>query len=320
MSRTGSILLFLAMGSMAAGAETTELAPGVTLLPGHFVPGTQPDGNTIIFSAPDGLIVMDTGRHAKHTQAIIDFATESGRQVKAIINSHWHLDHIGGNPKLRTQFPGVRVYASNALEGALTGFLANYKSQLEGMLEDPATDAGTRKTLSAEIAIIESGPTLAPDEVITGTGNKTIAGKTLLIGLEAHAATAGDVWVFDKDSGILASGDLVTLPGPFLDTACPAGWKTALEHLAKQDFQQLIPGHGPPMTRDQFEQYRGAFGNLVACAATDKASEDCIDGWLKDVGALVPEPDQEFTRSLVDYYVTNVLRGDPGKLAKLCDG
>src|SRR6186997_570405 len=114
MSRTGSILLFLAMSSAAVGAETSELAPGITLLPGHFVPGTQPDGNTIIFCAPDGLIVMDTGRHAEHTQAIIDFAKGSGLPVKAIINSHWHLDHIGGNPKLRAQFPGVRVYASNA--------------------------------------------------------------------------------------------------------------------------------------------------------------------------------------------------------------
>ena len=53
----------------------TELAPGVDLLPGRFVKGTQPDGNTVILRGRTGLVVVDTGRHPEHTQGVIDFGT-----------------------------------------------------------------------------------------------------------------------------------------------------------------------------------------------------------------------------------------------------
>ena len=65
------IRLILAL-SMAA-----HLAPGVDLVPGKFVPNTQPDGNSVIFRAPRGLIVVDTGRHPDHTNAVLDFAQQS---------------------------------------------------------------------------------------------------------------------------------------------------------------------------------------------------------------------------------------------------
>jgi len=34
----------------------------------------------------------------------------------------------------------------------------------------------------------------------------------------------------------LIAGDLVTLPVPFLDTACPNGWRKALDTLDDQRF------------------------------------------------------------------------------------
>ncbi len=55
-------------------ALALEIVPGVHLIRGKFTPGAQPDGNTIVFTAPDGLVVVDTGRHAEHTQQIVDFA------------------------------------------------------------------------------------------------------------------------------------------------------------------------------------------------------------------------------------------------------
>ena len=38
---------------------------------------------------------------------LVDFAREQNRPIAAIINSHWHLDHVGGNPRLRAEFPGI---------------------------------------------------------------------------------------------------------------------------------------------------------------------------------------------------------------------
>jgi glyoxylase-like metal-dependent hydrolase (beta-lactamase superfamily II) len=125
-------LLLCAAASRAA--ILTDVVPGVHLLRGIFTPGAQPDGNTVILDAPDGLVVVDTGRHAAHAQAIVDFAKSAGRPIVAVVNTHWHLDHIGGNAAVRAAHPAVRVYASGALEAALGGFPANYRKQLEGML------------------------------------------------------------------------------------------------------------------------------------------------------------------------------------------
>jgi hypothetical protein len=67
-------------------------APSVWVLPCGIRPDRQRDGNTVIFSAPKGLIVMDTGRHAWHREATLAFARAEKRPIVAIVNSHWYLE------------------------------------------------------------------------------------------------------------------------------------------------------------------------------------------------------------------------------------
>jgi glyoxylase-like metal-dependent hydrolase (beta-lactamase superfamily II) len=105
------------------------LPAGITLVPGAFASGTQPDGNSVVLDAPEGLIVVDTGRHPEHAAAILDVARRAGKPIVAVVNSHWHLDHVGGNPALRRAYPRLRVYASGALDDARHGFLADYAKQ-----------------------------------------------------------------------------------------------------------------------------------------------------------------------------------------------
>jgi glyoxylase-like metal-dependent hydrolase (beta-lactamase superfamily II) len=293
------LLLIVALALPAFAAS--EIVPGIHLIRGRFVPGTQPDGNTVIFDAPEGLIVVDSGRHAAHTQAIVDFAKAAKKPVKAIVNTHWHLDHVGGNVILRREFPEARVYASGAIAEARKGFLANYRKQLEEMLAKNPENAAFR----SEVALIDAGDKLAPDEIITASGTKTLAGRTLTIELEKDAVTAGDLWIFDPSTGVVVAGDLVTLPAPFLDTANPKKWEAALEKLSKTDFELLIPGHGAPLTKRQFAAYRRAFSNLLACRET------CEDRWIADVGPLMPGEDLKFTRMLMEYYVALLTTARP---------
>jgi glyoxylase-like metal-dependent hydrolase (beta-lactamase superfamily II) len=145
-----------------------------------------------------------------------------------------------------------------------------------------------------------------------------LAGHDFQVHLQAHAVTAGDVWLFDPKTKVLAAGDLVTLPVPFLDTACPAHWQDALGTLAKQDFKVLVPGHGAPMSRAQFETYRQAYGNLLTCASSDKAKSVCIDGWLANAKPLLAADDAKAATPMLDYYLDNSLCADPAKTKKLC--
>ncbi len=312
MRRLILLVSFLACSAFA----NTEIAPNVVFIQGSFVPGTQPDGNSIVFKASKGLIVVDTGRHPEHTQAILDFAKDAHQPIAAVINTHWHLDHVGGNPVVRREFPAVRIYATSAIDAALKGFLADYRAQLADMLTK-TTKPEEQKTWQAEMAIIDSGRALAPDEVVSKSGRKTIAGRKLELHVE-HGATAGDLWLFDPATRVVVAGDLVTLPVPFLDTACPSRWKDALDHLSQSDFSVLVPGHGAPMKRQEFETYRKAFSNLLECAASSRTREECVAGWMTDAASFLTDAKPGWVKSMVAYYVDTQLRGDPAMLAKRC--
>src|SRR5262249_52431524 len=149
------IVLALLLLASTAGAAT-EVAPGVTLVPGGLVPGSQPDGNSVVLDGPKGLVVVDTGRHPEHTQAILDAARAAKKPIVAVVNTHWHLDHVGGNPMVRHEFPEVRVYASDAIVAARKGFLADYGKQLEELVA-AEPDAEKQKQFKAELAILAAG-------------------------------------------------------------------------------------------------------------------------------------------------------------------
>ncbi|HXV77862.1 MAG TPA: MBL fold metallo-hydrolase [Candidatus Polarisedimenticolaceae bacterium] len=317
MSRRRSTLVVAVLLLGASRLPAVELAEGVELLAGSFVAGRQPDGNTVVLTGSDGLIVVDTGRHDEHTRRIVEFARAAGQPVRFVVNTHWHLDHVGGNPSLRREFPRARVVSSDAIRGAMRGFLADYRRQLEQLVSEAETDEAARPYRS-ELAILDAGEALAPDDVVTGSGPRELAGRKLEIHLERYAVTAGDLWIHDPASRIVIAGDLVTLPAPFLDTACPDGWSASLARIADVDFTLLVPGHGPPLDRAGLARYRSAFDGLLACAASEESRQRCVDGWIDGGGELIAASDRELARAVVGYYVEQVLRGDPAQTAARC--
>jgi len=317
MRRLALALAVVVLPPGSAAASEVELAPGVRLLAGAFVAGTQPDGNTVVFSAPAGLVVFDAGRHVEQTRKILALSREIGAPIAALVNSHWHLDHSGGDVLLRREVPGLKVWASDAVVAARAGFLADYRAQLASLLEAPG-DEERRAVFRAEMALIDAGQALVPDEVIARSGPLEVAGKQFEVLRLGPAVTKADVALFDPESRIVAAGDLVTLPAPLLDTACAPGWSEALGILAGLDFALLVPGHGAPLSRSGFDRYRAAYDALLACAATDAKSSECIDRWFEDAGSLLPEGDRELARGLLDYYIGARLRAPAEERGRLC--
>ncbi|MBW8882655.1 MAG: MBL fold metallo-hydrolase, partial [Asticcacaulis sp.] len=131
------------------------VSDGVWLIPGGFPEGRQPDGNTIVFRGTTGLIVMDTGRHPWHTQAIIDFAKAQNLPVTALVNSHWHLDHTSGNRAIKDLWPEAKLYTSTAVidwsRDHFTKGIASSQAFLDSgqappdLAEDVRLDIETRK-------------------------------------------------------------------------------------------------------------------------------------------------------------------------------
>jgi hypothetical protein len=108
-------------------------------------------------------------------------------------------------------------------------------------------------------------------------------------------------------------GDLVTLPAPFLDTACPDGWKKALAEIEATPFTTLIPGHGPKMDRAGFSLWKTAFERFLDCAAGETEAVACAQAWTRGVKPLLPASEDAVTRStqMSTYYV-DMLRRNGG--------
>ncbi len=120
-----------------ATAAAEIVAPGVALLRGAILPGRGPDGNTIVFDAPEGLVVVDTGRHDWHSDAILALARERGRPIVAILNTHWHLDHSSGNGRIKAAYPGrAGLHDECRRPGAGRGWIPRPESRIR------AGDAG----------------------------------------------------------------------------------------------------------------------------------------------------------------------------------
>lgn len=297
-----------------AAPVAQEVLRGVWMIPGGIRPDRQPDGNSVAFEAPAGLVVVDTGRHGWHREALLSLARALAEPIVAIINTHWHLDHVSGNPELRLAYPGLLVYASNAIDGALGGFLAASARDAARYLGDPQIPESMREDIRADAHTIEQGAALRPDVVIERASAMTIGGRTFHVHLARQAVTAGDVWLYDEANRLVVLGDLVTLPAPFLDTACPAGWLDALREVMAVRFEVAIPGHGVPMTRAQVEQYRDGLDAFIACARSDRPAGDCGSLWAERAESLLDDvaAGKPLAQRLAEYYV-GVLRASGGR-------
>lgn len=304
------LLALFALATAAPGGD----APW-TLIPGGITQG-EPDGNTVIFAQHGGLVVVDTGRHKQHQAKILAEARERGLPIVAIVNTHWHLDHSGGNQELREAYPAAKIYTSKAVYAALDGFLARNLVQAKAMAADPRTPQAQKDAIALFVETMDHRRDLLPDVPVTGDRK---LGR-LELHLAPHAATEGDTWLYDPASDTLVSGDLVVLPVPYFDTACAEGWRRALDAIAAHRFTTLIPGHGPALTRAQFEVYRSAYGRLVDCAESDATKQTCIAGWSHDAAPLLAtQADRDYAAAMLDYYFDAILRA-PAKQKGFCEG
>ncbi|HPN78277.1 MBL fold metallo-hydrolase [Dokdonella sp.] len=310
----GLILATPALPDESGNNTAQEIAPGILVLPGQLQADHSPDGNSIILRGSEGLTIIDSGRGGEHTTALIRIVKDSGAPLAALINTHWHLDHIGGNARFRQTWPNLHIHAHPSLDAALAGFHADNRKQLELLLPTLARDSPERARYAAELKLLQLDRALAETDRVTGSTTLKLGGRTLDVHVSPHSVTEGDLWIFDPQTKILIAGDLVTLPVPLFDTACPEGWRDALETLSRVDFKLLVPGHGAPMTRPAFESYRSAFGDLLTCSTGAADKHLCIDAWMSDMQASIASADAPYARRLLDYYIEQFIKtGSAGR-------
>src|SRR4051794_24710395 len=70
--------------------HVVEVASGLHLIQG-------PGGNILVRRGPDGSLVVDAGVPVRAKEILETVRRVGGNHVSALINTHWHFDHAGGN-------------------------------------------------------------------------------------------------------------------------------------------------------------------------------------------------------------------------------
>ena len=252
---TVAFATMLLIGDSWAGEPAAQaLADGVVLIEGGFEAGRQPDGNTVVLEGDDGLVVFDTGRHPAHSQRILDFAATSksahrgaGEQPLASRPHQWKSAVARGVSDVdRVRQPcHRRSHVRLPCELPKAGAAVPRATGRSGR---------SRRTCAPTWPRSRAARPCTPDINITQAGELSLAGRALRIGYETNTVTGGDVWLYDTATDTLAAGDLVTLPAPFFDTACPPRWSEALARLQAVDLRapgaRPRPGDGPQDVRN----------------------------------------------------------------------
>lgn len=306
--------LLVACGTTSYGTPSSSF----DFVAGSVPADKGPDGNSIFLDAPAGLILVDTGRHPAHSEKLLAYAKERGRPIAAIVNTHWHLDHSTGNYDIRQAYPAAQVYATTAIEGALKGFLGRNREQADKILADPKAPPERKAEILRGRSVIDNPDRLRPTIPVTASGPMRIAGRKLDVHVAPFAATEADLWLYVPDERLAIVGDLVVDIVPFMDTACPDGWKKALADVEATPFVTLIPGHGSPMDRAQFLSWKRAFDGFVDCGRSTRPKVECVAGWKRDAAPFIDPAHAEYVTEAAAYYIDTRLRSSPEEQRKYC--
>ena len=199
--------------------------------------GTQCAG---MFQSAEGLVLVDSGAPKSGDQvmaALKGLAPDA--KVQTLFNTHHHTDQTGNNEMFSAA--GAKIIA--------------HKRTLEWMSSDHWVPAEDRYEIARPKAA-------RPTETFLTTGSLKTGGEQIDYGYLTLAHTNGDIYVFFRNSNVLAVGDVASpLRDPALDYLTGAwigGRVDAMDILLKVANEQtrIVPAYGPMMSKAEFKAER----------------------------------------------------------------
>ena len=211
-------------------------------------------GNTLVLDSPEGALVVDTKLFLSARSLQKEVAQLTGRPVKMVVNTHYHLDHAGGN---------VRHVGAE--------FVGHPKTREHLLATEPDTYGVGKEGERALTA------TLVPDRKQFQFGDDFVDIRYL-----GQGHTDGDVVVFLHKRSLLHAGDLFF--NGYYPTIDPGGsgsmraWVGTLDQALAIGAAKIIPGHGPIATNADMKNARDYLAALWAAALEGaRAGKSCDD-------------------------------------------
>lgn len=240
-------------------------------------PGGLASGNAGFVAGDEGVLMVDTFFTPEAVEDLIAvIAAETKQPIKYAMNTHYHLDHTGGNQVLLAR--GVPIIAHERLMEwqtvknrrflpATEELQKRRETALKQLSETPADQADKRAPLERQIRRLDAmltikltNPTMtfAAGTVHLHLGNREV----ILFTLPGH--TGGDVLAYVPDANVVFMGDMgwrKTLPN--LVDATVNDWIPSLDKiLAQYPTAKFVPGHGEVATAAEVREFRDYLDDL----------------------------------------------------------
>jgi glyoxylase-like metal-dependent hydrolase (beta-lactamase superfamily II) len=231
-------------------------------------------GNTVVIEQRDGLVLIDVGASHGSGERIVELVRGISKQpVKAVVLTHWHGDHHLGLSAIVAAWPDVAIIShrnaaadidtlmkafpraqSAAYEAERIRSLgANIDQLVAERLASPATPeerAGWQAALVGNRALrfadVAGTRLVLPNRTLTDTLTLADADVPVELRYLGRANTTGDIVAWLPRQRILATGDVVVEPTPFMISVFPTDLLRSIENIRAIPFDVLLPGHGLP--------------------------------------------------------------------------
>jgi cyclase len=217
-------------------------------------------GNSGILVTDKAVVVIDTKMGADAEKLFKQVKQIAGQKEIIVINTHYHMDHVGGN----NLYSGDKIY------------IGNYPEEfLEKNIE----------------------PDFRPNTIVKEDLTLDLGDETVMLYNMGQAHTYNDLVVYLKNRKILFSGDLIfSKVNPVLKKESGADvdkWIAVLNTiLAKWDITTIIPGHGEIGSKDIAIKMKNYFEDMKEAASNQGKQNALMDKykeWMTIPSMASPE-------------------------------
>ncbi len=185
------------------------------------------DTDSNIYLIGDTIIDTGVGFNFTRLKDVLRVFKMPMENVKQVINTHYHFDHIGGNGYLT----GAQILIHEA--------------------DAPVLENGDAETAVAEFFGGSMHKMKVARKLKDGEQIKLGTMEFQIIHTPGH--TPGSICLYEPKQKLLITGDTVFSNGvgrTDLDGGDFEQLKKSLEKLSKMDIQKILPGHGPIVEKD----------------------------------------------------------------------
>jgi glyoxylase-like metal-dependent hydrolase (beta-lactamase superfamily II) len=221
--------------------------------------------NVLALSTGEGLVLVDSGAPDLADRLMGSVRQLPTGRVATVFNTHWHPENTGAND--------VLVQA-----GATVVAHENTRLWMATPIWIPAEDRYRPPRPKAA----------HPTRTFYVDGSMKAGSERIDYGYLIEAHTSGDIYVFFRDSNVLAVGDVASpARDPELDYLTGAwigGRADAMDRLVAlcDDNTRVVPGYGPVMSRAELQAERDMMKTIYDRAVDRVREGDYVEDMLKE--------------------------------------